>query len=585
MDTGSDFIKPEFLNIVFFQQKNLAIFPYIDLKHLHALEIYTAGYNVVDLESTALHNLKEIIEFEANNSYSQNPTLFFIYNVDRKNVKNLMDLNGIRCIINSNENISDLVNGSKFIFFNKKNNQFLNYEVEDSELKFEYHLISNSQNQEILQEEIHKIKITASRIFRELNQNDTLDLLPEILKDYERQYWESILQFTSRYYDINIPDITGVKFKPRKKAKDYSDEYELLVATNKPIGKEFVQLLHEYRSKKVNPSHLELQELYNPQKLFNYLRNHHWSGGIPQEFIEEWANMNISGYMLTESDKLDFELILNNVKGPSQVKCSPHKIPPLKIQEITHPSESIPSIHEESEEFRDWFYTKLDLIDDLIDKVKNNLQQSNGIKIHKISNLEIRNMLTSGDQIFNQFQNSANFDGSSVINNYSKGLETILNDKLSSCLRPLTELYLSKFKRKNTSPEFNYKFGDLMKKKSISLGKWVGIMRDRKIPYKDIELRDFYSCIEKNFDNQTIMIIQGACEFISQHREAHSKTSSMDKIVLIRPKAIGLINSVIDVLYDNLSEYSEIPSLSDFKQFKSWLLFKLSKIEHFLDIH
>ena len=170
MDTGSDFIKPEFLNIVFFQQKNLAIFPYIDLKHLHALEIYTAGYNVVDLESTALHNLKEIIEFEANNSYSQNPTLFFIYNVDRKNVKNLMDLNGIRCIINSNENISDLVNGSKYIFFNKKNNQFLNYEVEDSELKFESHLISDSQNQEILQEEIHKIKITASRIFRELNQ-------------------------------------------------------------------------------------------------------------------------------------------------------------------------------------------------------------------------------------------------------------------------------------------------------------------------------------------------------------------------------------------------------------------------------
>lgn len=124
-----------------------------------------------------------------------------------------------------------------------------------------------------------------------------------------------------------------------------------------------------------------------------------------------------------------------------------------------------------------------------------------------------------------------------------------------------------------------------MKKKSISLGKWVGIMKDRKIPYNDTELRDFYNSIEKNFDNQTIMIIQRACEFISQYREAYSKTSSMDKIVLIRPKAIWLINSVIDVLYDNLLEYSEIPSLLDFKQFKSWLLFKLSKIEHFLDIH
>ncbi|MDX1797557.1 MAG: hypothetical protein R3255_02805 [Candidatus Lokiarchaeia archaeon] len=63
MDTGSDFIKPEFLNIIFFQQKNLVIFPYVDLKHLHALEKFTVGYNVVDLETTALHNHKEILEF------------------------------------------------------------------------------------------------------------------------------------------------------------------------------------------------------------------------------------------------------------------------------------------------------------------------------------------------------------------------------------------------------------------------------------------------------------------------------------------------------------------------------------------
>ena len=63
MDTGSDFIQPEFLNIVFFQQKNLVVFPYVDLRHLHGLEIFTAGYNVVDIESTAIHNIKEILEF------------------------------------------------------------------------------------------------------------------------------------------------------------------------------------------------------------------------------------------------------------------------------------------------------------------------------------------------------------------------------------------------------------------------------------------------------------------------------------------------------------------------------------------
>jgi hypothetical protein len=31
MDTAFDFIKPEFLHILFFQQKNLVIYPYVDL--------------------------------------------------------------------------------------------------------------------------------------------------------------------------------------------------------------------------------------------------------------------------------------------------------------------------------------------------------------------------------------------------------------------------------------------------------------------------------------------------------------------------------------------------------------------------
>lgn len=313
MDTGSDFIQPEFLNILFFQQKNLVIFPYVDLKHLHGLEIFTAGYNVVDLESTALHNLKEILEFESSNSYSQNPTLYFIFNVDRAKLKELMELDGIRCIINSNENISNLANGSRFVFFNKKNNQFLNYDLTPKELEFETSLISNSQDEDILQESIQKIKIAATRIFKELNQSGSLETLPDILSEYEKKYWTLILQFTSRYYDINIPDISQVKFKPPKRLKDFSNEYEVLISTNRAIGKEFIQILHDYRSKKVNPAHLELDELYNPQKLYGYLRNHHWKDGIPKKFVEEWYQMNISNYKLTEDDQIDFEKIVRKV--------------------------------------------------------------------------------------------------------------------------------------------------------------------------------------------------------------------------------------------------------------------------------
>ena len=128
MDSGLDFFTPEFLNILFFQQKNVVIFPYVDLKHLHSLELFTFGCNIVDLESTALHNLKEILEYEKDNSYSQNPTLFFIYNVSKEEISELMELKGIRCIINTNTNVQDLANGSDFLFYNKKSNQFLNYD-------------------------------------------------------------------------------------------------------------------------------------------------------------------------------------------------------------------------------------------------------------------------------------------------------------------------------------------------------------------------------------------------------------------------------------------------------------------------
>lgn len=364
MDTGSDFIQPEFLNIVFFQQKNLVVFPYVDLRHLHGLEIFTAGYNVVDLESTALHNLKEILEFESNNSYSQNPTLYFIFNVDREKVKELMELDGIRCIINSNENISNLANGSKFIFFNKKNNQFLNYNITAPELEFENSLITSSQDEDILQENIQKIKIAATRIFKELNQSGTLETLPDILGEYDRKYWNSILEFTSRYYDINIPDISGIKFKPQKRLKDFSDEYEVLISTNRALGKEFIQLLHDFRSKRVNPAHLELDELYNPQKLYSYLRNHHWKEGIPKDFVEEWYQMNISDYQLSESDQLDFEKIVKKLGLEVDLQNSsstPSKstLPEFEVDSSAQILPIIPSPRTDWNKYKDWIEDRL----------------------------------------------------------------------------------------------------------------------------------------------------------------------------------------------------------------------------------
>ncbi|MFX1408813.1 MAG: hypothetical protein ACFFA6_00545 [Promethearchaeota archaeon] len=379
MDSGVDFITPEFLNILFFQQKNLVIFPYIDLKHLHSLELFTVGYNIVDLESTALHNLKEILEYEKSNSYSQNPTLFFIYNVDKDKISELMELDGMRCIINTNMNVQDLANGSDFLFYNKKNNQFLNYE-DNSNLDFENHLISTSENEIILQDKIIKIKAAATRIFTELNQDEKLLNLPEILADYDKRYWNKILQFTHTYFDINIPDIPSLKFEsysqPRthKILKDYSHEYEIIISQNKNIAKEFIQLLHEYRNKRVNSAHLELEELFNPQKLYNYLRNHHWKEGISEEFLSEWVQMNISKYNLVDNDLSDFQFIFkklqlnnkilmdlfgNTIDNPIENEIKNHK---QSLKGTT----KIPSI-KDFPYFKNWLLKKIDEIEKLLD--------------------------------------------------------------------------------------------------------------------------------------------------------------------------------------------------------------------------
>jgi len=396
MDTGTDFIRPEFFNILFFQQKNLVIFPYVDLKHLHYLELFTTGYTVVDLESTALHNLKEILEFEATNSYSQNPTFFFIYNVDRQKVKEIMELDDIHCIINinSNEDIPELVNGSSYIFFNKKSNQFLNYNTLDKDLEFEHSLISSSQNKEILQDKIQKIKITATRIFTALNQEEDLSSLPDILHEYDQKYWPHILERTSVYFDIKVPDINHFLSKSSQSSqlssvdnikdniKDFSNEYEIILSSLKAIGKEFIQLIHNYREKRVNSAHLELEELFNPQRLYNYLRNHHWKEGIPNDFISQWSQMGISHYKLNDSEKDEFREVLNTLN----ITIDPFERPQVtsnrqNIKRIDkesgiftkkelgkHSVESIPSVKEEWSTFKNWLENKLDILESLVDK-------------------------------------------------------------------------------------------------------------------------------------------------------------------------------------------------------------------------
>ena len=390
MDTGEDFITPEFLNILFFQQKNLVIFPYVDLKHLHALELFTVGYTPVDLESTALHDLKNILEFESGNSYSQSPTVYFIYNLDKDKVKEILSIEGIRCILNCNEPISELVDGNCFIFFNKKSNTFLNLPDGDSNLDFENYLISSSSNKEILYGKVQRIKNIASQIFTEANQNRSSQKISGLLEDFESKYWQKILDFTSRYYGVNLPPMSEIKphsyehpsLSSRKDFKDFSEEYEHIVSLNRNLAKEFIQQLHEFRGKRVNPDYLALEELFSPLKLYNYLRNRHWKEGIPKLFLDKWHQMSISHYTLTDSDKIDLGIIFAKLGVPEEIPSTPPDSSPINdpipernnLKSPLMPSDQvlldkIPSLESNWEDFKTWIYSQIKRIEKAIDQL------------------------------------------------------------------------------------------------------------------------------------------------------------------------------------------------------------------------
>ena len=291
-----------------------------------------------------------------------------------------MESPNIRCIINASENVEHLANGNYFIFYNKKNRTFLNYQPERENLAFEQQLIRSSQNEQELLDNVLKIKSTATKIFSDLNANANSGNLPTLLSDYEQKYWDKILTFTQLYFNIQIPKFIRPKISSKKKysvpSKDFSKEYEFILKTNRKIGQKFIQLLHDYRADRVNSANLEIDQLYYPKKLYNYLRNRHWTKGIPQEFITNWVQkLNINSH-LDESDRLDFQIIFDKLRiipvkkinTPKEIKTSKKSVKEHSGFEdkITKKViETIPPI-ESFQEFRNWVLKKIDELENLL---------------------------------------------------------------------------------------------------------------------------------------------------------------------------------------------------------------------------
>ncbi len=384
MDTGDDFITSEFLHLLFFEQKNLVIFPYVDLKHLRSVDLFIVGFETVDIDSTVIHNLNEIIEYECNNSYSQLQTLYFILNPSFEELEILVDSPRLRCVINSKENVENLANGDQFVFYNKKNNTFLNYEFEGRDLSFEEEILRSSPTTQAIVDELLKIKSVSSKIFSELNQNNSSDNLSEILDEYDQKYWNKILRFTGLYYQIEIPEFDRPVQLPKKKSSskeiDYSAEYEVIIKTNRKIGRSFIHLIHDYRYDRVNPANLEVLQLFYPQKLYNYLRNHHWKNGMPIEFAITWLKNIQKDFSDPEEALTEFQVILNKLhlsysvnnidleckSEPEKKEAIRSKIPET-IPNVKQPrnTKAIPSTNN-FPEFKKWLLNKLSELEKIV---------------------------------------------------------------------------------------------------------------------------------------------------------------------------------------------------------------------------
>ena len=207
-----------------------------------------------------------------------------------------------------------------------------------------------------------------------------------LLKEYEPPYWSKILRFVENYFSINIPEDyyeqirrsskqRQAETKPSSdtKEKSFFNEYNAIKASNKYIASEFIQLLGLYRAKKVNKSNLNLDQLYYPEQMYNYLRNHHWKEGFPREFVKEWVLMKLTNYSLSEDDQSDFETLFEKlgipltyfVRNPNQNQLVNISITQAKSLNFQSNENHIPSIQDFAL-FKKWILEKLEDIEELI---------------------------------------------------------------------------------------------------------------------------------------------------------------------------------------------------------------------------
>jgi len=404
MDVKYDFITPELFNILFFRQKNLVIFPYVDQKHLQTLEIFLDGYKVDICDATAIYNLKDVLIYST--GYSQIPEFRLILNVDKTDILDLCRLEEFRGVINTRMKVVKLdvmikAQESGFIVYNKKLKSFPNYSFKDIDLTFETEILNKCPSLEILIDEIGSLRSLSKKVYLALNQENVKEEIIKILQEVKPQYYKKIFERVSNYYNINVPseilEISDNKGKNDKKLTKNEKEigllqYDKISKINPQIFNIFVTSLSNYKEN-FNDRNLVIKQ-YFPENFYVYLKSHHWKENIPEEFLENFCRqvsnqmdysddvyedlkevLTIIGagnnYIDEISGLWDSDTHLSKIELFNEenfTKYDIKEIDPLNLEpkENRHISlENIPNI-DNIKSFKNWIRKKLDQIEKLI---------------------------------------------------------------------------------------------------------------------------------------------------------------------------------------------------------------------------
>ena len=65
---------------------------------------------MIDLESTALYDIKDVITNDVDTSTEGHcPNFYLVYNLDKQKALDLFDLKNVHCILNINQNSTELL--------------------------------------------------------------------------------------------------------------------------------------------------------------------------------------------------------------------------------------------------------------------------------------------------------------------------------------------------------------------------------------------------------------------------------------------------------------------------------------------